>query len=74
MSEPVLGLFAKYPEPGAVKTRMFPALSPEQAAALYRAMLLDILEQSAALPNARRVLWFDPASRRRRLIGYRRWR
>lgn len=66
MTEPVLGLFAKYPEPGQVKTRLAPALNFEQAAGLYRAMLLDIFEQTAtAHPEiARRALWYSPAEHR----------
>lgn len=38
-------IFAKYPEPGAVKTRMVPPLSPDEAAALHRASLLTICER-----------------------------
>lgn len=64
MTGPVLGLFAKYPEPGQVKTRLAPPLSLEQAAGLYRAMLLDIFEQSAHQAGARRALWFSPAEHR----------
>lgn len=42
-------VFAKRPEPGRVKTRLCPAFTPAQAAALYRAMLADVLEASAAM-------------------------
>lgn len=42
-----LVVFAKEPQPHQVKTRMSPALSPELAAAFYREMLLDVLEESA---------------------------
>jgi len=45
----VLIVFAKRPEPGRVKTRLCPAFTPAQAAALYRAMLADVLEASAAM-------------------------
>jgi rSAM/selenodomain-associated transferase 1 len=44
----VVVVFAKRPAPGAVKTRMCPPLSPEQAAALYAAMLGDVLATTAA--------------------------
>jgi rSAM/selenodomain-associated transferase 1 len=44
-----------------VKTRLCPPLSPEQAADLYRAMLLDVLEQHAHSPPAERVVWYTPA-------------
>jgi rSAM/selenodomain-associated transferase 1 len=42
-------VFAKRPEPGRVKTRLCPPFTPAQAAALYRAMLADVLEASAEM-------------------------
>ncbi len=42
-----LVVFAKWPAPGAVKTRLSPPLTPEQAAELYAAMLDDVLEAMA---------------------------
>ena len=48
-----LVVFAKDPRPGAVKTRLSPPLSPEQAASLYRCMLVDAL--SCSRDAARRV-------------------
>ncbi|MBM4385105.1 MAG: TIGR04282 family arsenosugar biosynthesis glycosyltransferase [Deltaproteobacteria bacterium] len=42
-----LVVFAKWPEPGAVKTRLCPPLTPEQAAAFYDAMLGDVLDATA---------------------------
>ncbi len=64
MTRPRLVVFAKAPRPGLVKTRLSPPLSLEQAAALYREMLCDVLETSARI--ARRfdlepVLAFHPA-------------
>jgi rSAM/selenodomain-associated transferase 1 len=53
----VLGLFAKWPRPGAVKTRL--GDTPEWGARVARAFLLDTLERLAAL-DARRVLVFAP--------------
>jgi len=44
----VVVVFAKRPAPGAVKTRMCPPLSLDQAAALYGAMLDDVLATTAA--------------------------
>ena len=44
-----LVVFAKEPRPGFVKTRMSPALSPEQAAELYAVLLEDVLAASAAI-------------------------
>ncbi len=56
----VLGLFAKQPLPGQVKTRLAAATSPEWAATVAAAFLLDALERLAAIP-VRRVLAFAPA-------------
>lgn len=42
-------VFAKWPAPGRVKTRLTPVLTDEEAAQLYRAFLLDLLEQTQAL-------------------------
>lgn len=39
MDEVAVLLFAKFPEPGKVNTRMCPPLSPKEAAALHRASL-----------------------------------
>lgn len=47
--ENALIVFAKHPEPGRVKTRLTPALTPDEAAKLYRAFLLDALDQYTAL-------------------------
>jgi uncharacterized protein len=58
----VLALFAKQPVAGEVKTRLCPPFSPEEAAALYEAMLLDILDQHArASVPADLALWYAPA-------------
>jgi rSAM/selenodomain-associated transferase 1 len=42
-----LVVFAKWPEPGQVKTRLCPPFSPDLAAALYGAMLDDVLAAMA---------------------------
>jgi rSAM/selenodomain-associated transferase 1 len=55
----VLALFAKAPIPGQVKTRLVPPLVHEEAAALYEAMLLDILDQHADEP-VELALWHAP--------------
>jgi rSAM/selenodomain-associated transferase 1 len=44
VSSPALVVFAKVPAPGAVKTRLSPPLTAEQAAHLYAAFLGDALE------------------------------
>lgn len=46
-----LVVFAKRPVAGQVKTRLTPPLTPEQAAALYREMLADVLAASAAFAS-----------------------
>jgi len=43
----VIVMFAKRPEPGRVKTRMSPQLTPEQAAQLYACLLDDALEATS---------------------------
>lgn len=48
-------VFAKPPEPGRVKTRLQPVLSPEQAAGLYRAFLQDTVAAAGRLPVDLRV-------------------
>jgi len=45
-----LAIFAKTPLPGKVKTRLVPALSPEEGAELYRCMLLDTVARVRSLP------------------------
>ena len=64
MSRAVLALFAKAPVPGEVKTRLCPPLQPEQAAALYEAMLRDILSQDPVGTEVARALWFTPEAAR----------
>jgi len=64
VSAPLLGLFAKYPQAGQVKTRLTPDLSLEQAADLYRAMLLDIIENSTQQRGFSLALWYTPPEQR----------
>ncbi|WP_305043759.1 TIGR04282 family arsenosugar biosynthesis glycosyltransferase [Geoalkalibacter sp.] len=46
--ENVLGIFAKQPVPGQVKTRLCPPLSPEEAAALYAVSLEETVARMTA--------------------------
>jgi len=46
MPNPALLIMAKWPQAGQVKTRLSPFLSPEEAASLYRAILLDAFAAS----------------------------
>lgn len=58
-----LVVFAKEPQAGRVKTRLSPPFSPAAAAAFYRCMLGDVLEESAAaatLLQLEAVLAVDP--------------
>jgi rSAM/selenodomain-associated transferase 1 len=56
----VLGVFAKWPRGGTVKTRL--GLPPDHAAAIAEAFLLDTLDRCTALPRTRRLVVFTPAS------------
>jgi rSAM/selenodomain-associated transferase 1 len=55
----VLGLFAKRPEPGQVKTRLAAAASPSWAAGVAAAFLQDALDRLSPV-TAHRILVFDP--------------
>src|SRR5690348_7788921 len=55
----VLGLFAKWPEPGRVKTRLAAATSSRHATAVADAFLADLLARLSVV-EARRVLAFAP--------------
>lgn len=55
-----LVLLAKAPVPGRVKTRLTPAFSPEQAAALAHAAIRDTLAVMGAVPGRRHVVWDGP--------------
>lgn len=54
-----VAVLAKEPRPGRVKTRLCPPYTPEQAARLATAALLDTLDVVAATPAARRLLVLD---------------
>ena len=54
-------VFAKRPEPGAVKTRLTALLTPEEAARLYEAFLRDALLQYRVLDVAVRLYFGPPA-------------
>jgi rSAM/selenodomain-associated transferase 1 len=56
-----LCIMAKAPEPGRVKTRLCPPLSPGDAAELYRCFLLDKVAQTRGVAGVERVLAYAPA-------------
>ncbi|BDZ54534.1 TIGR04282 family arsenosugar biosynthesis glycosyltransferase [Agromyces marinus] len=53
-----VAIIAKQCRPGRVKTRLSPPFTPEQAAGLAEAALVDTLDTVAALPVERRILYF----------------
>ncbi len=62
MSPPLsqaLIIFARTPLPGRVKTRLTPPLTPQEAAELYRCMLLDILARTERLDRVERLLFYE---------------
>jgi uncharacterized protein len=62
MREEGLAIFAKIPSPGHVKTRLLTHLSPKDAAALYKAFILDTLTQVKPLDTLTRYLACYPSS------------
>ncbi len=58
-----IAVFTKSPTPGAVKTRLIPALGAERAAQLQQQLIERALRAACAMPNARVTLWLagDPA-------------
>lgn len=59
MNDKALIIFARHPEPGKVKTRLTPALSPRQAARLYHFMLTDIINGTGTLSGIDRLLFYS---------------
>ncbi len=56
-------MFAKYWEPGRVKTRLAAAIGDQAASSLYRRFVLTLLRRFAGV-GQRRVLAYTPAERR----------
>jgi len=54
-----LAVFAKWPAPGRVKTRLSPGLPAALACEIYRALLEDTLELAAAAGTSCSVYWAD---------------
>lgn len=58
MTGNALGIFAKQPVPGRVKTRLCPPLTPEQAAELYRTCLQETVAAMADVA-AEQIIIYD---------------
>ena len=56
MSRSAVVVFAKVPEPGRVKTRLLPQLTPERAAEVHRACLEDTVRLVGRIPGSRKCL------------------
>lgn len=56
-----LVIFAKWPVPGQVKTRLCPPLHPDQAAELARCFLIDTVERVCTLEDVQVWLAFTPS-------------
>ncbi len=54
----------KRPMPGQTKTRLCPPLTPQQAARLYRCLLVDTLSQATRLGSVDRALAYTPSDAR----------
>src|SRR5882757_7223290 len=53
-------VMTKYPQPGRVKTRLTPDLSPADAAALHAVFLRHVIDRLVRLNPAELVVCFDP--------------
>lgn len=79
MSRSAVLVFAKLPQPGRVKTRLLSALTPQQAADVYRACLEDTVVQASRVPGCQKCLQvaarLDQAQELAAKLGLdRRWR
>jgi hypothetical protein len=59
-----IAIMAKQPEPGKVKTRLCPPLSPRQAADLYEAFFLDTVSLVSGIEHTDLLVAYDPDTAR----------
>ena len=59
-----IAVMAKWPEPGNVKTRLCPPLTPEQAADLYEAFFLDTVSLVSGIEHTDVFVAYDPETAR----------
>ena len=64
-----IAVMAKAPQAGQVKTRLVPPLSQEEAAELYRCLLLDKLHQVGDLPGIDPYLAYTPTDARDSMLS-----
>lgn len=69
VSDPLISIFARWPEPGQAKTRLIPEFGPEGAAAIYRKLLAHTVEVARAseVPFELRVTGAEPVLFRKAL-------
>ena len=63
-------IFVKYPEPGQVKTRLTPDLSPGEAAAFHRALAADIIAAHSDTPDFDTIVFFSPPDRKKDFVNW----
>jgi len=69
-SESALLVFVKYPEPGRVKTRLSPELTPQESAAFYRALAEEIVGAHASASGYDSIVCFDPGDAGREMRAW----
>lgn len=62
MAEPLISIFARWPEPGRAKTRLIPAFGADGAAAIYTKLLAHTVEavRASGVPFELRVTGANP--------------
>jgi uncharacterized protein len=67
----LLGFFAKYPEPGQVKTRLAKDIGPGPAAAFYRRIAEYVLKRTAPLGSGYlRIVFYTPDVMRQSFVDW----